>query len=473
MSTDRFDVILAGNYLTTLVAAGELAQAGKRVCVVNPLPGWGGHFTKLTVGGLAFDPGAVSHEFTAFNAAEHAIDPLSYDSRRRSDVGRFLGLIEQFTRSQQEMVRMKEAQTVYGGGLHRDIVMGNQFDVLRHPVLAGRIREEQEYLAAASPQELHPRHKKTSPLFVERSYYDVSVLNHGATLHAALFEPFFFKMSAVSTTRLLALYHRIAWLPLYYPETLRSQFGTAPQQLQETYFCYPRAGYVGAFAEALVRRMESTGVTIIRDPIAALEDNPEHRTLILKDGRRLEAPKLGWSLAHDPLVTAATGGAPNPFERWSAGLIFTTIAREHLQKSFSVLYAPDDNILFYRASNQSHSAGLDEDQVRVVIEINPDYAAAQGCITETQVTTRLQTDLCTLGIVADPAQVRIVGARTLKNVLLLPSRENWRLLEQERDILLERYPRVVFTRNVEAFFTDTLNDQVIKGLKLGEQFKSG
>ena len=471
MSTECFDVLLAGNYLTTLVAAGVIAQAGKRVCVVNPVPSWGGHFTRLTVDGINFDPGAVSHEFTAFNA-EGAKDPLSYDSRRRSDVGRFIGLIEEFTRSQLELVRMREPQMVYGGQLLPDLIMSNQFAAVHHPVLAGRVREEQELVARSAESVLHPRHKKTSPLFIERSYYEASETKHGATLHAAVFEPMFYKMSGVSTTQLLALYHRIAWLPLYYPETVRSQFGPTPQRLQDTFFCYPRAGYIGAFGEALVRRMQETGVTIIRDPISSLESQPGKAAIVLKDGRRLESSHVAWSLAHDQLLTAATGGPASPLKRWSATLVFVTIPRRQLTKSFSVLYAPDDRILFYRACNQTDSAGLEEDPVRIVIEVNPDYASAQWLDDEGKVEARVRDDFASLGIVGDPQHVRVVGTKALKNVILLPSRENWTLLEQERDVLLDRYPGVVFTRNVEAFFTDTLNDQIIKGLKLGEQFKA-
>ena len=471
MSTERFDVILAGNYLTTLVAAVGIAQSGKRVCVVNPTPNWGGHFTKLTVAGIVFDPGAVSHEFTTFND-EGARDALSYDSRRRSDVGRFVRLIEDFTRSQVDLVQMPQPQTVYGGELLPDIVMSNRFDVLRHPVLEGRVRAEQELISRLGERELHPRHKKTSQLFLERSYYDASVSNHGATLHAAIFEPMFYKMSGVSTTRLIALYHRIAWLPLYYPETLRSQFGNSPQCLQDTYFCYPRAGYIGAFGEALVSRMQEAGATIVRDAIAVLEDNPGTRAIVLKNSHRLEAPRMAWSLPHDQLVADATGGTPHNFERWSVTLVFATISRRHLLRSFSVLYTPDDRILFYRACNQTDNAGMEEDPVRVVIEINPDYARAQGFEDQDRMVARVRTDVASLGIVSDPLHLEVVGTRTLKNAVLLPSQENWQLLERERDTLLDRYPNVAFTRNVEAFFTDTLNDQIIKGLKLAEQFKA-
>jgi len=67
MNANRFDVVLAGNYLTTLVAALGLARAGQRVCVINPIPAWGGHFTRMTVAGITFDPGAVMHEFSAYD----------------------------------------------------------------------------------------------------------------------------------------------------------------------------------------------------------------------------------------------------------------------------------------------------------------------------------------------------------------------------------------------------------------------
>jgi len=472
MSHDRFDVVLAGNYLTTLVAAVELARAGRKICVVNPVPTWGGHFTRIQVDGIAFDPGAISHEFTAYNDSG-ASDPLNYDSRRRNDWGRFTRLIEAYTRSHIDLERMPMPATVFDGDLHPDVVMGNRLDVLQHPLLKGKARQELAHLMKLGAQDLHPRHKKTSPVFVEKSYYDVSLQNHGATLHCALFEPMFHKMSNISTTRLLALYHRIAWLPLYYPETLLSQYGEVPQQLPETYFCYPKAGYVGAFAEALVRALQAAGVEMVREGIARLEGKgPGPNRITLKNGRVVEAPRLVWSLAHDQIVADVTGKPPSNFERWSAMLVFVTVPRRSLKRDFSVLYAPDEGVLFYRASNQTTSAGQADADVRIVFEINPDYAAARGVGAEDEVVARLRADLQRLGIVDAPGDIKVVGVRTMRNVLLLPSAENWKVLETERDVLLDAYPNVAFTRNVESFFTDTLNDQIIKGLKIAAQLRA-
>jgi hypothetical protein len=162
---------------------------------------------------------------------------------------------------------------------------------------------------------------------------------------------------------------------------------------------------------------------------------------------------------------------PNVFERWSAVLVFVTLPRSELKRDFSVLYAPDEGVLFYRASSQSSSAGLHDEDVRIVFEINPDYAADHGVTSEGAAVARLRLDALALGIVDDPSALQIQGVRTMRNVLLLPGTENWKLLEIERDVLLDAYPNVTFTRNVESFFTDTLNDQIIKGLKVAAQLR--
>lgn len=472
MSARRFDVILAGNQLTTLVAGAELARAGRKVCLVNPTPSWGGHFTRLTVAGETFDPGAVSHEFTAFNRSG-ATDPLDYDSRKRSDVGRFLGLIETYTRSHVDLHRMPMPATVFAGALHEDIIMSNRLGLVKHPRLSREAQKELKAILAKPPSDLHASRKKEAALFTQRSYHDVSLANHGATLHRELFAPMFFKMSHIPSARLLALYHRIAWLPLYYPETLASQFGDHPQELQDTYFCYPRTGYIGALGEALVEAAQSAGATVLRSAVMRAQGTAGSLPCLrLSDGDEVTAAQLVWSLGHESLLQAALGQPPEPLERWSAMLIFAKVPRKKILRDFSVLYVPDEEILFYRACNQSTCAGSSEEEARLVIEINPDYAKSLGRDSPEVILPRVLDDLASLGIVEDAEAVRVVGHRILSQVLLLPSWENWQRLEKERDVLTSTYPTFVFTRNVESFFTDTLNDQIIKGLKIAAQFRS-
>jgi hypothetical protein len=189
------------------------------------------------------------------------------------------------------------------------------------------------------------------------------------------------------------------------------------------------------------------------------------------EGPTFSTPKLIWSLTHDALIASVTGNPPNVFERWSASLLFVTIPSKQIQKNFSVLWSPDDRTLFYRACNQSNSSQEDTDEQRITIEMNPDYLNSHGLTNDESIISRIKQDFCTLGIVNDPSHIQVQGFKTLKNVLLLPSLENWNLLEKERDVLYNAYPNVHFTRNADAFFTDTLNDQIIKGLRIGKQYQ--
>lgn len=471
MTKTDFDIILAGNYLTTLIAALELTRSGKKVCVINPLPAWGGHFTKITINGVNFDPGAVSHEFTVFTDPGIQ-DPLLYNSIVRNDCARFNRLIENYTRSHIDLVKMRPPNTVFNGQLFPDIIMTNKLDILQHPVLKENIKAEAEFILHQSEGELHAKNKTASPLFLERSYYETSIANHGAALHSALFEPYFRKMSNLSTTRLIARYHRIGWLPLYYPQTILSQFSEKPQTLPDTIFSYPTAGYIGVFGETLFKKLEEAGATIIRTKIDCVKDSENKTSVTLVDGEKVTAPKLVWSLSHDQLISAATGKPANVFERWSAILVFLTVPRKALLKDFSVLWSPDNSTLFYRASNQTDCSSSDEPDARLVVELNPDYLNVHGLTAEADIIQRVKQDFYSLGFVSSPESISIAGFKSLKNVLLLPSRENWQLLENERDILYDTYPNVLFTRNTESFFTDTMNDQIVKGLKIAAQFKN-
>jgi hypothetical protein len=470
MNSNKFDFVIAGNYLTSMIAALELAKAGHKIALLNPTPTWGGHFTKIMVNGIPFDPGAISHEFTAFNHTG-SNNPLEYSAAMRNDWGRFTGLIEEYTRSHIELVKMQTPQTVYNEQLYDDIIMTNKLDVIQHPVLKGRIKAETELLLKNQDAAFHARNKKTDDAFLTKSYYEVSLRNHGATLHSALFEPYFHKMSNLSTTRLIARFHRIGWLPLYYPETIHSQYTEQPQVLNDTYFCYPKAGYIAIFAETLLKRIEEAGVVICREKIDRVEDTNGQTTVVTQDGPSFTTPKLIWSLSHDALISAFTGKAPNVFERWSASLLFVTIPSHFIQKNFSVLWSPDDRTLFYRACNQSNSAGEDTNEQRITIEMNPDYLNTHGFSDDEAIISKIKQDFCTLGIVHDAKHIQVQGFKTLRNVLLLPSIENWKLLEQERDLLYEHYPSVHFTRNTDAFYTDTLNDQIIKGLKIAKEYQ--
>ncbi|MBU6158244.1 MAG: hypothetical protein KGP35_04340 [Bacteroidetes bacterium] len=460
-----FDFLFAGNNLTSLVAALELAKKGRKVALINPLPTWGGHFSSFDLDGFKFDPGSVSHELTSYNHSDN-MNPADYNPAKRNDWGRFVSLIEDYTRSHLSLRRIDTPQTFFEGKCYNDIIMGNHFDILHHPSLSQMIPFELERLQHVEPEFAHARHKNASSFFQINSYEILSELNHGTTLHRCIFDSFYKKLTGLSSNSLIAKYHRVVWLPFFYPETLLSQFTNTPQELPPTHFFYPEEGYIGVLGDTIVEKLCRLKVSFFRESIERVEAQEDFSAIRLSSGNLVQGKQLVWSLSHRQLVMSSGEQFHNSYQNAALLLVFLTIPASRLLKSFTILFVPDLNVIFYRVTNQTRCAGLEEQEERLVVELNADWVSNLQLDDRHEMILRLQQDFVFLGIVAEMYDIKIRGVKSLSNGLMLPTPENYTLLEKERDILAEHYPGVHFTKNVDAFFADTLNDQLIKGLKI-------
>lgn len=82
----------------------------------------------------------------------------------------------------------------------------------------------------------HDKHNWQDAMSLEM----VSLAQHGKEFHDTFIEPMCRKIAGRSSSEISAKYHRAVWLPLYWPQTLRTR------QSIPTPFWYPKAGYAGA-----------------------------------------------------------------------------------------------------------------------------------------------------------------------------------------------------------------------------------
>ena len=108
----------------------------------------------------------------------------------------------------------------FKGNLYDDIIMSNSFDTFNKLPIRNNIKKELSEIIKNDNKDFHPKDKGYKAIYKSISYKEASLNNHGNTLHNEIFEPFFQKMTNRSSDELLALYSRVAWLPLYYPETI-------------------------------------------------------------------------------------------------------------------------------------------------------------------------------------------------------------------------------------------------------------
>lgn len=231
--------------------------------------------------GRKFDRGMILWEFDALREPEKTRFPQ----------------IGAWVKERCAMVEIPTPSMLWRGTLWPDLYIANQLDAVPEGFGAigkrGQINKEK---------------------FNDETRLDtVSIENHGVQFHAAFIEPMCRKITGRSTRAIAAKYHRAAWLPLYWPKTLRSR------QSIRTPFYYPAAGYAGAVAHIL-------------------GDSGEARRGNERDTSAVEAEKI--SIA---FVVAAP------------------------RQSFSVAFIVDDSPI-YRITDQDTCAGLTPEFHRYVVE---------------------------------------------------------------------------------------------------------
>lgn len=460
--------LIAGNSLAAMVAALELANAGQPVRLLNADSGWGGHLGGVRLDGRQFDGGMVLLEFGAFNT-EDAPDLQGYDPGRRNDCGRFAARVGRYIEALLPCHEIPVPQILHEGRLHDDPVIANRLAILRNldPALANRIRAELQTICSGPRSRLHAASKNGNPQFLGADLESASIANHGPTLHGMLFEPICRKIAGCPARDVVALYHRVPWLPLFHPETLLSQFGPSPAELQPTRFHYPRAGASGALIDTLAGRItDHPNIEIIKAPPQLVHQNGDRIEVRLADGRSISTGRFAWSL--DPglllgLVRPAQAIAPLP--RAPIGLCFLTVPQKRLRRRFSTAFVPLPSTPIYRLTDQEVCAGSDSPEHRIVVEFRPEPGVAYS-------PTTILAELADLGFLDTQEPVTSAAVKVLGQALMKPDWHNMRTVLGQIAWVRELVPAARLMGASAGFFASSLNDQVVQGLQLAETWNA-
>jgi hypothetical protein len=359
------------------------------------------------------------------------------------------------------------------GGVHDDMLIANALASLRRLPFADRVEADLAALVALPATALHASRKGRAEAFKTSDYRSASLVNHGATLHGNLIEPFCQKLLNAPTSDVVALYHRVAWLPLFYPETLLSYFRDAPQPLPRTIFSYPVGECVGDLANKLRTEIEnSERITIIAEPPTGMRIGDDGRVEVRFAGEdAIAGEQTAWgNTPGDLLRLLGLEKHVANYQKCSIALAFIRIPTSALRIDFTVLNVIDPQITSYRVTNQSRCAGGESDFSNVVVEFNPDYATATGANAKVEVNVRIGDDLLALGLVSETTDIEWLDLKQLNNALMLPSGPNRTAFEQELSAVLTAAPAISRLGPASGFFSSSLNDQVVQGLKLAAQW---
>ena len=467
-------IVLVGTALSLMVAATKLAKTGADVAIVNTGQNWGGHFTTVTCKGVSFDAGMVLHEFTSYNAQSGDEDRRTYDAAVRNDAGRFCETVRDYIAGYQATHDIMAPSMYVDSGVRDDILIANALSSLRGLPFADRIEAELTALLELPAASLHASRKHRSEAFKTSDYRSASLVNHGATFHSSLIEPFCRKLFNAPTSDVVALYHRVAWLPLFYPETLLSYLRGTPQALPPTIFSYPVGECVGDLANKLKIEIENDErITIIAERPTGMSVRDDGRIeLHFATQDAIASERTAWANTPGDLLRllGLEQHAAN-YQKCSIALAFMRIPTSALKLDFTVLSVVDPEIVTYRVTNQSRCAGVESEFANLVVEFNPDYAAlatAHAAQEETKV--RVGADLVALGLVSDMTDIEWLDVKQLNNALMLPSGPNRSAFEQELNAMLAAAPTISRLGPASGFFSSSFNDQIVQGLQLAAQW---
>lgn len=454
------DWLIYGSGLSALALAERLGSAGRRVVLVNPDKHWGGIFRGLNIDGELFDAGMTNFEFDLFGEASDDIQNYNPDLKR--DVGRYVHFVRQYLSRFVQVAPLPTPRMQFGSHVLEDMIISNRFEVLT--VLPAHIRDSicNELTEIVSrPNPLHPRTKNDpdSPL-VGATFEKVSLANHGPTFHGLFIEPMFRKILGIPTGEIEGIFHRNGWAPLFYPESLLSQFTSSPQSLKPTIFSYPRDIHFGAFIDRIMNEVRGmANVKVIDSAKNASFDVRRSRMRI--EAAEFSFARLAWGGQPSKLLEMS-GEGQSPARRASIDMFFLKAKDYGVTNRFGVLIDSEGTSPFYRVTNQSICSGAQCAEHKIILECN-----STNWESRLDKSRELNSALMKYGI--DPASVTSVHHRTFNGALSIPSHAGMEQFKCWRNRVAHELPDVELIGASSGYVSVTLNDHIIQALKIADQ----
>lgn len=454
--------VIVGNALAGMVSALDLARQGKQVTLVNPGGPLGGYFSGLDIEGEMFDAGLVKFELDGYLSQVSQLS--SYDPMVRNDVGRFLNIVHDWALQYAPLHQFDMPKMWLQNKVYDDVVLSNCYHTFSQLPFAQESIKELQTLPSPA---LHAREKANGPSYHALDYLTASLANHGQSMHAHIVAPYLMKAQGVTADKMLARYHRVAWLPLFYPETLLASFQGKPVPLNPTVFHYPKQGAVGGICKQVKQQVLShPNITYVQQPVQSVKKTATGWRLQLAESS-VEGAHLAWTGAPAALLKAL-GRQPTVVQEIKSpiAVLFLRIKKADVRNVYTILHVLDMDKCAYRITNQTACADNHTDDMNIVVEFNQDYFKQLygEAASDAQIVTKLLAELASMEMIVAESSPLIAVIKRIPGGFLVPdaaARDAW---EQDRQAVADLHPEIALLAMSSGFFATSLNDQVIQGL---------
>lgn len=467
-------IVIFGNSFGSLIAAIELGKQKIPTIVFSPKGPWAPHFRGKEIGGHIFDHGLNLFELTSIrnNLCD---DILSYQAQKRNDVGRFVNTIRSYiTKDLGFPLHQTIAPQIWVEEKWRmDFLLANHLEAITKMSqnFQDKMKADLSNIKQRVQHELHASHKCQCPERFLCSMEDASMVNHGKTFHNTFVEPMTQKVLNASASKTLALYHRLNWLPLFYPETLESQFHANPQRFSGTTFDYPKGGSFRLLTDHLARQaQEQESVKWVAFDKLSLK-RTSTSTMLVNDQYEVALDRCVWNLDLLQLFRALGENRPEKFEKASLSIGYLVLKPNPDRAPLSFGFIVDQKLAPYRITNLNEMAGQSGDlSSRWIVELNRSYCEKLGLKTLSDISNEIMRSLLRLNVIESLDEIEQLTVENYDNVLMMATPENYQAFHHLRNQALERLPGIELLGASGGFGANSLNDQIAQGLWTGDAF---
>jgi len=445
------EVILLGAQPAALVSALELKNQGIDFTWLKGNAPAGGIFKGISLGGQTWDAGMNLFEFTSLKPGKD-VDISTYNPAVRYDATRFLPQIEAWLTSRVKIQIVEMPHLLVGRRAYPDLLIANCPDYLRYlpEESKQKIIEEISGIDRSHPQ--HAFQKHISPEnFLKYSYAEVARINHGSFLQESIIQPWLEKITGTRGEDIPALYHRQAWAPLFYPETLLQFLRDENFQLPPTAFSYS----VGENFGAWMGRAEGELQDFIRPELPLQIQGKRGNWQVRTSQGILEAKEIIFAGEIQTLLQLAGEDAPR-FTRGKMGFIGIEVPETSLSHAYTVLNIPDSEKCLFRITDQTACSGVSQTTHKLLGEFSGKAP------NEIEIREILEIS----DWIQPGSDFKIIEIMAPVSAFVLPVFENLRIFRNLQKKVQELLPEILLIGSAAELTSVSLNDQIIQGLQI-------
>lgn len=462
--------VVAGGTIAALVAADAAVRAGDHVDLFLPYRGVGGGFLPVVVDGLRLELGIRLLELSYGSAEADGAGspPLAAYEPGPSGHRAFVGTVRRFLTELlgPELVEVDRPKMWVNGALVPDIYFTVDLSGLRAATTAGQA----EAIAAETRRILDETGNPAGvlggpnpPDLWSMSFEDASIANHGLVFHRLFIESICSKIQAAGSSAVLAALRRKLWMPAFHPQTVWEAAAGQPLGfVPDRPFHSVARGGTGEVVTRLLTRLEaSSQVTVTRVKGLTRVEAAGERTFLtfddLPDPVTAVRPVLGFS--PEQLFPAA-GIAYEP-QRLPLSICWVLVAEADLLDLPSMTFVVDANLPAYRISRNGDAGppGSQLLSLELSHDVVPDEADAAA-----------RRTLEAVGLIRSGGGMRVVH-KIRAPAFTAPSAGNLAAFDAARESFNQLAVDAEIVGGAAAFGADSLNEQIVQGLRAGENIR--